>query len=114
MPDIPVNAQIFDLAFHPERPLFATGLLTGHVTAFSYDEQGNYEKKFSIRPSKKSCRTLAMSENGSNVWAAGKAKIIQCAYKSPSLNALSYIAPNASIIDTESGEIVETRAAAHE
>ncbi|KAM5545918.1 hypothetical protein V8D89_000044 [Ganoderma adspersum] len=95
MPDIPVHAQIFDLAFHPERPLVATGLLTGHVTAFSYDEQGNYEEKFSIRPSKKSCRTLAMNEDGSNVWAAGKAKAIH-------------------IVDIASGEIVETRAAAHD
>ncbi|KAI1787277.1 WD40 repeat-like protein [Ganoderma leucocontextum] len=95
MPDIPVSAQIFDLAFHPERPLVTTGLLTGHVTAFSYDEQGNYEEKFSIRPSKKSCRTLAMTEDGSTVWAAGKAKAIH-------------------VIDIGSGEIVETRATAHD
>ncbi|PIL29027.1 hypothetical protein GSI_09075 [Ganoderma sinense ZZ0214-1] len=95
MPDIPVDAQIFDLAFHPQRPLVTTGLLTGYVTAFGYDEQGNYEEKFSIRPSKKSCRTLTMSEDGSNVWAAGKAKAIH-------------------VVDVGSGEIVETRAAAHE
>ena len=112
MPDIPVNAQIFDLAFHPERPLVTTGLLTGHVTAFSYDEQGNYEEKFSIQPSKKSCRTLAMSEDGSNVWAAGKAKAIQYVY----LRLLwgAFLPHNVSIVDIASGEIIETRAAAHE
>ena len=76
MPDIPVGAQIFDIAFHPEQPLVTVGLLTGYVKAFSYDEQGNYEEKFSIRPSKKSCRTLAMTEDGSKLWAGGKAKAI--------------------------------------
>ena len=76
MPDIPVGAQIFDLAFHPSRPLVLTGLLTGYVKAFSYDEQGNHEEKFSARPSKRSCRTLAMSEDGAQAWAGGKAKAI--------------------------------------
>ena len=77
MPDIPVGAQIFDLAFHPERPAVFGGLLTGTVKAFTYDEQGNYEEKFSVRPSKRSCRTLAVSADGAQLWAAGKAKAIQ-------------------------------------
>ncbi|KAI0672327.1 WD40 repeat-like protein [Trametes maxima] len=95
MPDIPVGAQIFDLAFHPNRPLVFTGLLTGHVKAFGYDEQGNHEHKFSLRPSKKSCRTLASSEDGAQLWAAGKAKAIH-------------------VIDVGTGEVVETRAGAHD
>ncbi|OJT13765.1 WD repeat-containing protein JIP5 [Trametes pubescens] len=78
MPDIPVGAQIFDLAFHPNRPIVYTGLLTGHIKAFGYDEQGNHEAKFSLRPSKKSCRALALSMDGDQLWAAGKAKAIQC------------------------------------
>ncbi|KAJ2992569.1 hypothetical protein NUW54_g7904 [Trametes sanguinea] len=95
MPDIPVGAQIFDLAFHPNRPVVFTGLLTGHVKAFGYDEQGNHDAKFSVRPSKKSCRTLAMSADGAHIWAAGKAKAIH-------------------ILDIESGEMVDTRAGAHD
>ncbi|TBU52287.1 WD40 repeat-like protein [Dichomitus squalens] len=95
MPDIPVGAQIFDLAFLPEQPLVTTGLLTGYIKAFSYDEQGNYEEKFSIRPSKKSCRTLAVTEDGSKLWAAGKAKAIYT-------------------VDVGTGEVVDTRAAAHD
>ncbi|KAI0325515.1 WD40 repeat-like protein [Cubamyces sp. BRFM 1775] len=95
MPDIPVGAQIFDLAFHPNRPIVVTGLLTGHVKAFGYDEQGNHEAKFSLRPSKRSCRTLAMSEDGAQIWAGGKAKAIHT-------------------IDVGTGEIVDTRAAAHD
>ena len=78
MPDIAVGSQVFDLAFHPDRPLVLAGLLTGNIKAFSYDEQGNYEEKFSVRPSKRSCRTLAVSEDGTQVWAGGKAKAIQC------------------------------------
>ncbi|KAH9927959.1 WD40 repeat-like protein [Epithele typhae] len=95
MPDIPVGAQIFDLAFHPTEPLVLTGLLTGHLKAFGYDEQGNYEEKFSIRPSKKSCRTIAMSADGARAWAGGKAKAIH-------------------IVDVGTGVVVETRAAAHD
>ncbi|TFK78435.1 WD40 repeat-like protein [Polyporus arcularius HHB13444] len=95
MPDIPVGAQVFDLAFHPDRSLVFAGLLTGIVKAFSYDEQGNHEEKFSVRPTKRSCRTLAVSADGSQLWAAGKAKAIHT-------------------IDVETGEVVETRAAAHD
>ncbi|KAI0634224.1 WD40 repeat-like protein [Trametes polyzona] len=95
MPDIPVGAQIFDLAFHPNRPVVFTGLLTGHVKAFGYDEQGNHEAKFSLRPSKKSCRALALSEDGAQIWAAGKAKAIHT-------------------IDVETGEVSDVRAGAHD
>ena len=83
MPDIPVGAQTFDLAFHPNRPLVLSGLLTGHIKAFSYDEQGSYQAKFSVRPSKRSCRTLAVSEDGAQVWAGGKAKAIQYVFPIP-------------------------------
>ncbi|KAI0767415.1 WD40-repeat-containing domain protein [Fomes fomentarius] len=95
MPDIPVGAQVFDLTFHPDQPLVLAGLLTGHIKSFAYDEQGNYEEKFSVRPSKKSCRTLAFSADGAQVWAAGKAKAIHT-------------------IDVGTGEVVETRSAAHD
>ncbi|KAH9854606.1 WD40 repeat-like protein [Lenzites betulinus] len=95
MPDIPVGAQIFDFAFHPNQPLVCTGLLTGHIKAFTYDEQGNHEAKFSLRPAKKSCRALAMSADGGQLWAAGKAKAIHT-------------------IDVGTGEVVDTRAGAHD
>lgn len=76
MPDINVGAQIFDLVFHPSHSTVYTGLLTGEVKAFTYDEQGNHENKFSIRPSKKSCRGLTMSESGDKLWAVGKGKAL--------------------------------------
>ena len=77
MPDIPVGAQIFDLLFHPSDSLVFTGLLTGDIKAYSYDEQGNHDLKFAVRPSKRSCRSLALSESGDKLWAVGKGKGVQ-------------------------------------
>ncbi|KZT08188.1 WD repeat-containing protein JIP5 [Laetiporus sulphureus 93-53] len=95
MPDIPVGTQIFDIAFHPSDSIVFTGLLTGHIKAFSYDEQGKHEEKFSIRPSKRSCRALAISPDGNRLWAAGKAKTL-------------------NTIDVTRGELLQAWPKAHE
>ncbi|KAH8097087.1 WD40 repeat-like protein [Cristinia sonorae] len=95
MPNIPVGAQIFDLVFHPSESLVVTGLLTGDVKAFSYDEQGNHEERFSIRPSKRSCRGIAMNESGDKIWAVGKGKGVYT-------------------IDTATGMVSDTRKGAHD
>ncbi len=76
MPEIPVNAQIFDLVFHPTFSTVYTGLLTGYVEAFAYDQQGDHKSVFSLRPSKRSCRALSINEDGSKLYAAGKSKVI--------------------------------------
>ena len=78
MPDNKTDAQIFDIAFHPSESIVYVGLLTGGVKAFRYDEQGEEqpEEAFSVRPSKRSCRGLAVNEDGSEVYAAGKGKAI--------------------------------------
>ena len=76
MPDIPVGAQIFDLAFHPNESLVYTGLLTGDVAAFAYDEQGQHEERFRLRPSRRSCRGVATSADGARLWAVGKSKAL--------------------------------------
>ncbi|KAF8208280.1 WD40-repeat-containing domain protein [Mycena galopus ATCC 62051] len=94
MPDIPVGAQIFDVVFHPKEAVVYTATLTGHVKAFAYD-QTTHKKTFSIRPSKRSCRALTINEDGTRLHAAGKAKSIHT-------------------VDTVTGEIVETRAGAHD
>ncbi|KAJ7757005.1 WD40-repeat-containing domain protein [Mycena metata] len=92
--EIPVGAQIFDLVFHPSHSTVYTALLTGHVKAFAYDA-ATHQDSFSVRPSKRSCRALTINEDGSRLYAAGKGKSIHT-------------------IDTVTGEIVETRAAAHD
>ncbi|KAK2460777.1 hypothetical protein APHAL10511_007247 [Amanita phalloides] len=71
---IPVGAQIFDLVFHPTFATVYVGLLTGHVKAFAYDSKGNYESTFTIQPSKRSCRGLSINDDGSQLYAVGKAK----------------------------------------
>ncbi|KAF8884235.1 WD40-repeat-containing domain protein [Gymnopilus junonius] len=49
MPEIPVGAQIFDVVFHPTFSTVYVGLLTGHVKAYAYDEQGGHKPAFSVR-----------------------------------------------------------------
>lgn len=77
MPEIPCGGQIFDFAFHPNRPVVYTGLLTGEIKTFGYDEQGNHDAKWVCRPSKKSCRSLELNPTGEMLWSVGKAKSLQ-------------------------------------
>jgi hypothetical protein len=78
MPVIPVGSQIFDLAFHPTSDVVYTGLLDGKVKAFTYDEQGAHSAALSLRISKRSCRGLALSPDGSSLYAVGKTRSLQC------------------------------------
>ncbi|KAJ7135403.1 WD40-repeat-containing domain protein [Mycena crocata] len=94
MPDIPIGAQIFDLTFHPNHSTVYTALLNGQVKAFAYD-QSSHKQTFAVRPSKRSCRALALNDDGSHLYAGGKGKAIHT-------------------IDTTTGEIAETRAGAHD
>ncbi|KAF8556577.1 WD40 repeat-like protein [Imleria badia] len=95
MPDIQLNSQIFDLAFHPTDSVVYTGLLNGSVKAFRYDEQGQHHQTFSLRPSKRSCRCLATDQDGTHLFAAGKARSI-------------------FTIDTSTGTVADTRNDAHD
>ncbi|KAJ6511340.1 WD40-repeat-containing domain protein [Mycena vitilis] len=94
MPDIHVGAQVFDAVFHPTNSTVYTALLTGHVKAFAYDAD-THKNTFSARPSKRSCRALTINDDGTRLYAAGKGKAIYT-------------------IDTLTGEVVETRAGAHD
>ena len=78
MPDILVGSQIFDLAFHPTSDVVYAGLLNGKVKAFTYDEQGAHSAVFDLRISKRSCRGLALSPDGSSLYAVGKNRTLQC------------------------------------
>jgi len=77
MPEISVGAQIFDVVFHPHRPIVYTGLLTGHIKSYSYNDQGAATPIFSVRPSKRSCRGLSLNAEGSKLYAVGKAKTLK-------------------------------------
>ncbi|KAG9102703.1 WD repeat-containing protein jip5, partial [Ceratobasidium sp. 392] len=76
MPDLDLGTQVFDLAFSPTHDLVFTGLLTGHVKAFQYNDDGSCEPKFSIRPTKKTARSLAIKPDGSELYSVSKDKSI--------------------------------------
>jgi WD repeat-containing protein 55 len=113
MPEIPVGAQIFDVVFHPRFSTVYTGLLTGYVKAFSYDDQGNHKPAFSVRPSKSSCRGLSLDQDGSHLYAVGKGKSLRYAIQSFDVIPTYSLVVTGSTIDTVT-ERIDTRSRAHE
>ena len=112
--EIPAGAQIFDIVFHPTVATVYAGLLTGHVEAFAYDNEGNHEPVFTIRPSKRSCRGLSINEDGSQLYAVGKSKSLKCVLTFlPFLYFFLISVILYSIIDTNT-QAIDTRAKAHE
>jgi 6-phosphogluconolactonase (cycloisomerase 2 family) len=77
MPAIQVGSQIFDVVFHPSLSIAYIGLLDGHIKAFAYNEQGDHNAVFSLRPSKKSCRGLSLDQDGSHLYAVGKGRALR-------------------------------------
>jgi len=77
MPVISLGSQIFDLAFHPTSNVVYSGLLNGKVKAFTYDDQGIHSPAWELRISKRSCRGVALSPDGSSLYAVGKNKSLQ-------------------------------------
>ncbi|KAJ3764463.1 WD40-repeat-containing domain protein [Lentinula raphanica] len=95
MSDVSVGSQIFDLVFHPSHATVYTGLLSGKVKAFAYDQNGRSKEVFSVKVSQKSCRGIAINDDGGRLYTVGKGKGLHT-------------------IDTLTGKLVESRAKAHE
>ncbi|KAJ4486864.1 WD40-repeat-containing domain protein [Lentinula lateritia] len=95
MSDVTIGSQIFDLIFHPSHATVYTALLSGKVKAFAYNHHGRTKEVFSIKLSQKSCRGIAINEDGGRLYTVGKGKGIHT-------------------IDTETGKLIESRAKAHE
>lgn len=98
--EIPLGNQPFDLAFHPTHPLLFAALLSGHLTAFSYsrhkpEDEFEYSQRFSVRPTKRSCRGLTTSVSGDKVYSVTKDKTLH-------------------EIDTATGTVLESVTGAHE
>jgi hypothetical protein len=74
---ISLGSQIFDLAFHPTSNVVYSGLLNGKVKAFTYDDQGAHSPAWELRISKRSCRGVALSPDGSSLYAVGKNRSLQ-------------------------------------
>ncbi|KAH7337596.1 WD40-repeat-containing domain protein [Rhizoctonia solani] len=95
MPDVDLGTQVFDLAFNPKHDIVYTGLLDGHIKAFSYDDEGTCTSKFDIRPTKKTARSLTTDSDGLELYSVSKDRSIH-------------------IIDTSTGKIIREQARAHD
>ncbi|CAE6494668.1 unnamed protein product [Rhizoctonia solani] len=95
MPDVDLGTQVFDLAFNPKHDIVYTGLLDGHIKAFSYDDEGACSSKFDIRPTKKTARSLTTDPDGLELYSVSKDKSIH-------------------VIDTSTGKVIREQVRAHE
>ncbi|KAJ9091875.1 hypothetical protein QFC21_007073 [Naganishia friedmannii] len=86
MPDIKLDNQPFDLAFHPSEPFVYTSLLTGEIKAFKYADDTNAstgepshepEEVWSARPTKKCMRSLMVQSDGTRVWGCATGKLVE-------------------------------------
>ncbi|RIB04871.1 WD40-repeat-containing domain protein [Gigaspora rosea] len=89
--------QVFDLAFHPQQNIIASGLITGEIFCHRYSCETDAESinLLSIRPHKKSCRGLEFSYDGTALFSVSKDKSIQ-------------------VIDLETGKVLTKKRGAHD
>ncbi|CAE6473217.1 unnamed protein product [Rhizoctonia solani] len=95
MSDVDLGTQVFDLAFNPKHDIVYAGLLSGHVKAFAYDDEGTCTPKFDIRPAKRTARSLATDLEGLELYSVSKDRSIH-------------------VIDTSTGKLVREQTQAHE
>lgn len=92
---IPLDYDLFAQAIHPEEPIVAVGLASGHVQTYrlpggarndSDDETfasesgfGHIDTVWKTRRHKGSCRTLGFSIDGSQLYSAGTDGIVKVA-----------------------------------
>lgn len=76
MPDLALNSQLFDIHFHSSQDTLYLALLSGHVNAFAYAQSGECAQTWSLRPSKKSCRGLALDPKSGTLYSVSKDKSI--------------------------------------
>ncbi|KAL5639762.1 hypothetical protein ACGC1H_006368 [Rhizoctonia solani] len=95
MSDVDLGTQVFDLAFNPKHDIAYAGLLSGHVKAFAYDDEGTCTPKFDVRPAKRTARSLATDLEGLELYSVSKDRSIH-------------------VIDTSTGKLVREQTQAHE
>lgn len=93
---IPLESDLFAQAIHPEEPIVAVGLASGHVQTYrlpagasddsdndetlaSENGFGHIETVWSTRRHKGSCRSLAYSLDGLSLYSAGTDGIVKVA-----------------------------------
>ncbi|RDA91892.1 hypothetical protein CP533_0377 [Ophiocordyceps camponoti-saundersi (nom. inval.)] len=82
---LPLPADVFATAIHPEEPLLTVGLASGHVETFRLPAAGSstsprdntIESIWSTKRHKGSCRCLAYSYDGKAIYSAGTDSLIK-------------------------------------
>jgi WD40 repeat protein len=89
---IPLDYDLFAQALHPEEPIVAVGLASGHVQTYRLpgggdDDSsatpasgfGHIDTVWKTRRHKGSCRTLGFSVDGAHLYSAGTDGIVKVA-----------------------------------
>lgn len=97
---IKLRNQVFDLCFHPSRPLILSGLINGDVYCYSYSsetaDQVTNQRKFELKKHhSQSCRGTKFSSDGNNFYTISKDRSF-------------------TICDTETGKEIYRSVDAHE
>ncbi|XP_028401663.1 WD repeat-containing protein 55-like [Dendronephthya gigantea] len=74
--DIEFPSQVFDLSFHPNRNVIASGQINGEVNVHSFGKDGN-TLLMELKHHKKACRAVQFSTDGLYLTTASKDKTIQ-------------------------------------
>ncbi|KAF1990292.1 WD40 repeat-like protein [Aulographum hederae CBS 113979] len=92
--NLPLTSDLFSLAIHPKEPLLAVGLASGHVEALrlpavagspvsasssSENGVGHVDSAWRTRRHKESCRSLAFSSDGEQLYSAGADGLVKAA-----------------------------------
>lgn len=67
---------LFSIAFNPSASNYVTGLSTGHVAAYTYNNEGTFKEIWSTKRHKRSCRALGYDYSGECMSSIGETALI--------------------------------------
>jgi len=76
-PEIELEDEVFDVAFHPSKNVIACGEISGKVSIYSYTTTSGNMKLLENTQHLKACRNVAFSSNGERLYSSSKDKSIQ-------------------------------------
>ncbi|KAI7898676.1 WD40-repeat-containing domain protein [Cokeromyces recurvatus] len=91
---IQLDDNIFHLDLHPSNNIAVTGMINGRIHCYRYGLEG-HEQLWKTRAFKKSCRGVAFTHDGSQIYGISRDKSIR-------------------LLDAETGEVIHIREETHE